>query len=231
MAFFNNSNYAKIHFSLVDNVGAKYAEQIDKLIMGTTNYFFIPNDIKLYNEKTNHIMHVLYNANFWNVLSLLKLNKSGYVDVYTFGRPINNGENSCHFYLNNISFLERFIDYYDHKTADFIVKRDKKSFGHFNQTFNLEQNNLAYETEARVKQFLQATQYDAGHIQYKGNNISLSPRQIECLEYISEGYSMKRIAAMLGLSPRTIECYLNSIKTKTGCKSTKALITSYARSL
>lgn len=229
MAFFNDSDYAKIHFSSIDNIGPSYTEQCNKLVIGATSYFFVPNDIKLYDEKSNHIMHVLYNANFWNVLSVLKLNTLDSLDIYSFGMTTNNNENACHFYLSNILLLERFIDYYNHKTADFITKIDKKSFANFHQTFNFGQNDLPYETE-KVKQFLQATQYDTKYIRYNDNNTVLSPRQIECLKYLSEGYNMKRIASVLNLSPRTVEFYLNSIKTKTGCTSTKALISSYVKS-
>src|SRR4051812_21743531 len=51
MSFFSESNYAKIHFSSVENLGPIFTEQCNKVIKGTTRYFFVPNDIKLYDEK------------------------------------------------------------------------------------------------------------------------------------------------------------------------------------
>lgn len=227
----DNSNYAKVYLSSVDTVGTAFTEQINKSKEGRAHYFFIPNDIKLYDEKTDHIMHVVYNANFWNVLCIFKLNNLEYIDAYSFGIPISSSESVSQFYLNNMPLLERFINYYNTKAEGLITKRDKKSLSRYLQTFNFRQNDLNYETEERVKQFLQSTQYMPRHIQYNGNNITLSPRQIECLKYLSEGYSMKRIAAILNLSQRTVEFYLNSIKTKADCTSTKALISSYIKSV
>ncbi|MBX9786210.1 MAG: helix-turn-helix transcriptional regulator [Alphaproteobacteria bacterium] len=42
----------------------------------------------------------------------------------------------------------------------------------------------------------------------------MSRREIECLFHVSKGKSMKEIALLLNLSPRTIESHLNSSKMK-----------------
>lgn len=49
--------------------------------------------------------------------------------------------------------------------------------------------------------------------------IILTTREQECLQFITEGYTNKEIARQLNLSPRTIEWYVDNIKTKAGvCK-------------
>ena len=51
----------------------------------------------------------------------------------------------------------------------------------------------------------------------------LSAREKECLCFLVKGKSAKETAALLGLSPRTIESYLDHIKTKWGCWSKQEL--------
>jgi len=43
---------------------------------------------------------------------------------------------------------------------------------------------------------------------------TLSKRQIECLFYMSFGYSMKETAQKINVSPRTIETHINALKEK-----------------
>jgi DNA-binding CsgD family transcriptional regulator len=45
-------------------------------------------------------------------------------------------------------------------------------------------------------------------------DISLTPREKECLEYTVKGFTAKQIAKKLLISPRTVEEYLNQLKLK-----------------
>jgi DNA-binding CsgD family transcriptional regulator len=45
----------------------------------------------------------------------------------------------------------------------------------------------------------------------------ITDKEIMCALYFSQGLSMKEIAIIFGISPRTIELYLYRIKTKLGC--------------
>jgi DNA-binding CsgD family transcriptional regulator len=51
----------------------------------------------------------------------------------------------------------------------------------------------------------------------------LTPRELECLKYMHEGYSAREIAETLGLKTRTIEFYLENIKLKTDCDTRSEL--------
>lgn len=55
----------------------------------------------------------------------------------------------------------------------------------------------------------------------------LSKRQNECLYLLAHGMTIKEIAKKIGLSPRTIEHYLEVIKTKLNCTSRSDLIKSF----
>lgn len=56
------------------------------------------------------------------------------------------------------------------------------------------------------------------------NKLMLSNRQIECLSLLGKGKTIKEIAKILDLSPRTVEDYLNSVKIKLGCRNIQQLM-------
>jgi DNA-binding CsgD family transcriptional regulator len=55
-------------------------------------------------------------------------------------------------------------------------------------------------------------------------NFKLSKRQVDCLFYLVKGKTMKQIASILGLSYKTVEHYLETVKNKLSCHSRAELI-------
>ncbi len=55
-------------------------------------------------------------------------------------------------------------------------------------------------------------------------DLSLPPRQSECLFFLLRGKSIKTIARILDLSPRTVESYIESIKIRLDCRTKAELI-------
>lgn len=53
---------------------------------------------------------------------------------------------------------------------------------------------------------------------------TLSKRQKDCLYFAVLGYTMKEISIELGLSPKTVEHYINNVKNKLKCSSRSMLI-------
>lgn len=63
--------------------------------------------------------------------------------------------------------------------------------------------------------------------QFVGTEIQndyLSRRQISCAKLLLSGMTIKQIAAYLNLSPRTVESYVENIKTKLNCRNKTELI-------
>lgn len=56
------------------------------------------------------------------------------------------------------------------------------------------------------------------------NNVYLTNRELECLRLTVKGYTAKKIARELGLSFRTVEEYLNNVRSKMGASSKSELI-------
>lgn len=53
----------------------------------------------------------------------------------------------------------------------------------------------------------------------------LSRRQMDCLYYLVKGNTMKQIALILNLSPKTVEHYLDAVKHKLNCRNRAELVT------
>jgi DNA-binding CsgD family transcriptional regulator len=62
-----------------------------------------------------------------------------------------------------------------------------------------------------------------------GGGVVLSPRESEVLACLVCGRSVKGAAALLGVTPKTVESHLRSLSMKTGCYAREAL-TAFARS-
>jgi PAS domain S-box-containing protein len=56
------------------------------------------------------------------------------------------------------------------------------------------------------------------------NNITLSPKQADCLVYVAMGMTAKQIAEAMNLSIRTVQHYIENIKVKLNCWTKSALI-------
>jgi DNA-binding CsgD family transcriptional regulator len=55
--------------------------------------------------------------------------------------------------------------------------------------------------------------------------ISLAPREVDCLRWVAGGKTSSEIAIILSLSPRTVEYYVNSAKTKLGVTNITQAVT------
>jgi DNA-binding CsgD family transcriptional regulator len=87
------------------------------------------------------------------------------------------------------------------------------------------------ETEAKVvpSTLTRSTYADDVAVFHKGQKITLTPREFQCLKYLMQGYSAKQTAQVLNISPRTIECYLKNIKEKAECRTQLELLSKVVR--
>src|SRR3990167_3669621 len=59
---------------------------------------------------------------------------------------------------------------------------------------------------------------------YEGKEITLSPRELQCIALLLKGKTVKKTAEMLNLSPRTIESHWVHIKSRFNCKNKNKII-------
>lgn len=78
------------------------------------------------------------------------------------------------------------------------------------------------------KAFLEGTKTDPitlfGLEKYRKLVVSLSDREIECLQQLLHGKTAMEIGQFLHLSPRTVESYLENLKEKLSCHSKRELV-------
>lgn len=58
----------------------------------------------------------------------------------------------------------------------------------------------------------------------KNIDVSLSPRENECLNYLVQGHSIKEMAKELEISNRTVESYIEQLKRKLNCRKSSEVV-------
>jgi len=224
----NHSKFLKVYLSQIKEAGDAFTEQINTAINAKRYNFFMPSDIALFDKRKNPLIHTLYDFNIWNSMTIFKLHPNKYIEIYAFSMT-KNDLHAPQFYINNIRLLEHFTDYFNEKAKDLIDCRDKRKLAYSEQNFNF---NAASEDDLlaqKIVQFLQETQLTSRFIKGKDNDLVLSKRETQCLEYLALGKSMKEIGRALDLSPRTIEFYFNNMKRKSGLSSKEEILVNFTK--
>lgn len=120
-------------------------------------------------------------------------------------------------YLSKMDQLKAFIEYFREMAAPIIRQAEKQKFIlPFNETLDIS------------SALIDTSQYNALKINSCCDEL-LTERQIECCLLLLQGKTAREIGASLKLSTRTVEYYLNIIKTKLDCKNKAELLLKLAR--
>ncbi len=176
-------------------------------------------------DKTDELFLNLYDFDIWNTMCIYK-NHTNYVEGFYFATHKEN-VNFPNFFLNHIDTLKHYIFYFKN---NFLTKIDSQIIDTISVP-TISKESFIQETNKRIdmqtSSFIEASRIN-NYVFHRGNErISLSRRELECLQYLSHGKSTKEIASHLQLSPRTIEMYLQRIKEKTEIPSRSKLIDFY----
>lgn len=161
---------------------------------------------------------------FFNIDHIIYVieHQNNYDDMFAFATTPENTKIVNEF-INNLEFVKHFILYYKDKSLNLIKKVNKRQYGceHFPPKIscpsgttipNSHQKNLQ---DMPIRKVLVST---------RGRNVYISNREFDCLKYAVKNYSLKEIGKLLGLSPRTVETYVNNLKYKLQCDSRSQLI-------
>lgn len=137
-----------------------------------------------------------------------------------FGLPSNN-KADLDFYVNAGAKLKQFIKYFEYH-ARHLIANGRQSYSiymptyyekslqvpnDFQEPFNI--NNLDFTIKADLQSKM---------------GEELTSREKECLSLIAQGYTVKNVALMLQISPRTVESHLANIKDKHGLHSKNQIV-------
>lgn len=198
------------------------------------------NDIDLYGMKDaslNDPFYVLLNGapnsqhlsmlcsefNIWNFMLIYERFET-YRDLWFFGTERSNYQ-IINFYVNNLNVLQHFILHFKHKAAHLFDITDSSKL----ISTKIRPLSTEYKEKKDIHDFLDKISYNKHAL---GGNFCgkyLSKREAECLFYFSQGRSMKEIANHIGLTPKTIETYVNNIKNKIGCHTKGELISMFSK--
>jgi LuxR family transcriptional regulator, quorum-sensing system regulator SolR len=132
------------------------------------------------------------------------------------------------FYVNNLEMLDRFSLYFSENAKALI----KLAESHKLQvpSFYLEdsENNIATKQRTGFQQFLEETALTTIPIDNKKH---LTPRELECLYWQSQGKTMEEIGIILEITTRTVKAHIRNIKDKLSCESQFQLGLTYERAI
>lgn len=199
LIFFTNKEYSQCFFDTVHELCPVAYETITSLSQEQTKFL-------LWNEK--NIKPIISNLLHYNIAQgfTIYMRQQGFVDCYYFTGNRDSPDLS-NFYINNINKLLDFIFSFNEKKKEILTDNIKILGKHTG-------NNIL--TDFKTKNVNMSKKNFSVKNSLSQNLLpSFSTRELQCLEAISKGYSTKFIAGQLNLSPRTIECYIESIKRKT----------------
>lgn len=205
---------------------------VENILLLDLNIYFLSIDGKI--KKTNETT-----ANRAGYLTVEEAYDKTVFDMYTdtSAEAIFNADNQVIANKRTLLFEDeclrsdgKFMQYLSVKSPWF--DENNKCIGLFGASILFGEDSLA----AALMQIIQlglllpAHKLDAAKFFKKNtiDNIYFSKRELECLSGIVRGKSSKFIAGELGLSPRTVEHYIDNIKNKANCHSKYELIFKYA---
>lgn len=135
---------------------------------------------------------------------------------------------TSHKLLNNVCLLKKFNEYFLYQTYKLFSKGEEYFVNLKNELGNLYNEpsiTLPFLNKEEKFRFL-----DKLGLLEKSRIEKLSQQELHCMKYLSEGFTTPMIALSMGISPRTAEHYLESIKNKLLC-DTKVELFQYSNLL
>ena len=120
-------------------------------------------------------------------------------------------ENPLNFYLNNKGKLLRFISEFKDKGSDLLKKAYDNRY------------TLPGEFQDENKDKLILGKDFKKECVYNGLRFHLTKRELDCLRLFCFGMTLNHVGETLEISPRTVETYLNRVKSKAGILARKEL--------
>lgn len=139
--------------------------------------------------------------------------QANYEDMYAFAVSPENTQ-FINQYLNHVDKFNQFLNYYKEKSYPLITKAPLVSYGKAYFSNCLSSADIINLNQDKLEQYKAAVSLKRWHVNHISGKISLSKRELDCLKLIAKSHTIKEIAKILQLSPRTVETYLNNLKLK-----------------
>ncbi len=143
-------------------------------------------------------------------------------EFYFFGTQVNNSH-LLNTYLNNLDLFEQFTLYFKEKANSLLTQLSQQKIiipNKYRQNHSLEQG-IPHPANNQQQAFLRDIKINTIYVQ---PDVRLSNRELGCARLIMQGKTAREIAALLFISPRTVETHINHLKDKLNCSNKSALI-------
>lgn len=212
----------EIHIQTIRSPSKFFMDSVD-LIPNSQVSFSLTGDIHQFNLKADPVMSLFWDYGCWNTLMLYKIINNNLLEGWGFSLG-KDCFDPTGFFIKNKNLLERFVQYFDIVGKDLVDTSDKRKLAIYDENFIFFQRSPETQANDKLFQFMQQTSLKKLSIDYEGQLFHLTQRQGECLYYLAQHYTVKEIALLLDLSPRTVETYIQSIKQKIGVSSKSDLL-------
>lgn len=175
------------------------------------------------NPYNQHLSMLCSEFNIWNFMLIYERFET-HGDFWFFGTTRDNHQ-IINFYVNNLNVLQHFILHFKNKVAHLFDMTDPSKL----ISTKIRPLSGEYKEQQDLQRFLKEISYNKHALGGNFYGTYLSKREAECLHYFSQGRSMKEIANHIGLSPKTIETYINNVKTKIGRHTKSELISMFSK--
>ncbi len=119
------------------------------------------------------------------------------------------------FYLNKMNILKQFIQEFESKAQTFLKEAEQQRIFLPDEYQDVNRQRLFWKHDHGIP------------VIHNGIRCELSIREWQCLEACARGKTMQNIAQDLHLSIRTVETYLNRVKSKVGLEKKSELANLY----
>jgi len=143
-------------------------------------------------------------------------------EFYFIGTQVKN-THLLNTYLNNLDLFDKFILYFKEQANPLLTKLSKQKIilpNKYQQNHSQEQG-LQQINHTWQQAFLQNIKVN--NI-YLAPDVKLSQRELVCAQLLMQGKTMREVAALLSISPRTVETHISHLKDKLQCRTKSALI-------
>ena len=144
----------------------------------------------------------------WNGLNFY-VDKGDFIETWCYSSSQYDGERT-NFYLNNLEFLEKFLNYFKGNFYELLKKANEKSLMSFNAPL-LSQERREFDWPLKLNVFHKKNRL---FLKYQEIESYLTLQEFYCLINLSEGLCPQEIANIMNLSLGTVQMYFNKIKEK-----------------
>lgn len=142
-----------------------------------------------------------------------------YLEFFSFAAPKSN-TSILSFYLNNMNVLEQFCCYFQEKASHLIAMANKQRIKIPMEMKGVEQDDIS----DKIKLFLDRIKVRRYRFSHMQEDMYITGREMQALLLVAQGKSTKEVASAMGISPRTVECYIDGAKIKLGSYSKSHLL-------